>query len=241
MRLSASVLLPALLVATTCLAQETTVLDAKRVMSVAKDELQKNVIFHPQDRGGGAFLKSEYARLFQEEQLERKAERLGDSKENAEKYDVANRLETYKEKYKEEAFKAFIAYVGFVKAYRQYEEYIKQDAAFQQKVDQIVKEMDVLIARHAREMKLDSLKMLYTEDPKGKVGAFRFPSAARTVTIKGEQYDVIELHTLKDQPVLLNKQKAQERKGFILAEIVGKDAYQTDDGETLNGFLLQAY
>jgi hypothetical protein len=241
MRRCGWLVLPVLLGVAACFAQETTILDAKKALSTAKKEVEKDVVFHPQDRGGGAYLKSEYARRFQEQQLEKKAERLGDSKENSQKYDVANRLETYKEKYKEEAFRAFIAYVAFVKTYRQYEELIKQDEPFQEKAGQLLKDLDEMIDRHAPNMTLDGLKLLYLEDPKGKVGAFKLPSPSRTVTINGETLDVIDLVTLKDQPVLLNKSRAKERKDCILAEIVGKGEYQTDDGETVKGFLLQAY
>lgn len=224
-----------------CLAQETTVLDAKRAMSAAKKALEKHVVFHPQDRGGGAFLKSEYARLFQEQQLEHKAERLGDSKENAAKYDIANRLETLKGKYKDEAYLAFAEYVAFVKTYRQYETLIKQDAPFLEKVEQIVRETDALIDRHAPEMTLDSLKWLFAEDCTGKVGAFKLPASVRTVTIKGETIEVIELRTLRDRPILLNKKSAKPREGYTLAEILGKETYETDEGEKLAGYLLQAY
>ena len=233
--------LPTLFMTMACYAQETTIVDAKRALSAAKKDLEKELVIFSKERGGGAYLKSEYDRMFQERQLERKAERLGDSKENAEKYDIANRLETYKEKYNEEAFKAFVPLVAFIKTCRQYEEFIKQDTAFQEKVDQLTGDLDDLLDRHAPHMLQDSLKFLYLDDPKGKIGTFKLPSPSKTVTINGEQIEVIELVTLKDQSILLNKNKAKERKDYVFAEIVGKEEYKTDDGETITGILLKAY
>jgi|GEM_PF-6938957 len=222
-------------------AQETTVDDAKKALSRAKDALEEFVVFRAQEDGGGAFLKSEHDRAEHLRELEKRAVRAGDARENAAKYDLAKRLQTYPEKYTEEAFQAFVAYVGFVKTYREFEEHVKQDETFNEKAARIIDELDVLIDRHGRGLRVASLRLLYEDESVGKVGAFNLRGKRRTVKIDGETADLYRLRTLKGTAVLLKQENAKERKRFILAEIVGKGAYTTDAGEKIQAFLLQAY
>ena len=224
-----------------CRAQDTTITEAKRGLSAAKEELEKVVVFRPAEEGGGAFLKSEYQTLEHRQHLERKAEKKGVSKEKAAQFDMANRLEKYVEQIKPEAFEMLVAYVGFVRVYREYEAVIKEDEAVAPKVRKIIEELDTLIARHGRSLRIESLKLLYQDDPVGKVGAFDLHGVRETVRIDGKEVELLKLRTLKDRSVLIMKDAAKERSGFIVAEIVGKDTYKTDDGKEIPGILLQTY
>jgi hypothetical protein len=224
-----------------CWAQDTTLADAKKDLSAAKDKLEKAVVFREEAEGGGAFLKSEYQALEHRQHLERKAERKGLSKDEAAQFDIANRLEKYSEQTESEAFEMLAAYVGFVKVYREYEAVIKDNPAVADKVGKIIAELDTLIDRHGRALRIKSLKLLYEEDPVGKVGAFDLHGVKRTVRIDGKDVEVLKLRTLKERSVLIMRDAAKQRDGFIVAEIVGKDTYTTEAGDEILGILLQAY
>ncbi len=224
-----------------CLAQEATITDAKRELSAAKDELEKVVVFRPTEEGGGAFLKSEYKALKHQRHLERKAEKQGVSKDQAAQFDIADRLKRYSEQIEPEAFEMLAAYVGFVKVYREYEALIKDNEAAAGKVGKIIEELDALIDRHGRALRIPSLKLLYKDDPVGKFGTFDLHGVRETVLIDGKPVELLKLRTLKNRSVLIMKDAAKKRAGFIVAEIMGKDTYETDHGKRIAGILLQAY
>ena len=224
-----------------CQAQDVTIRDAKKDLSAAKKEIEKVVVFRSEEKGGGAFLKSEYKTLRHRRHLESKAEKKGVSKDEAERFDMANLLEKYDEQIEPEAFEMLVAYVGYVKEYRRHQELIKENEPFAEKAGRIVKELDTLIDRHGRRLCIPSLKLLYEDDPVGKVGTFNLPGVGKTVRIDGREVELLKLRTLKDYSVLIRKDSAKKRTGFLLAEIVGKDTYRTDDGTEMRGILLQAY
>ena len=224
-----------------CRAQDTTIADAKKALSAAKEELEKVVVFRPEEEGGGALLKSEYKALQHRQRLERKAEKKGVSKDKAVQFDMANRLEKYAQQIEPEAFEMLVAYVGFVKVYREHEALIKESESVASKAGKIIEELDTLIDRHGRALRMESLKLLYQVDPVGKVGAFDLYGVRQTVRIDGKEVELLKLRTLKEQSVLIMKNAAKKRSGFTVAEIVGKDTYKTDDGKEISGILLQAY
>jgi hypothetical protein len=230
-----------LLVSVPSRAQQITIEDAKKELSAAKEALEKVVVFRAEHEGGGAFLKSEYESIKHQQQLERRAEKKGVSKDEAARFDLANRLEMYREQIEPEAFETLVAYVGFVKVYREHEALIKENESVAQKAGKIIEELDVLIDRHGRALRIPSLKLLYENDPVGKVGAFNLPGASETVQIDGKPVELLTLRTLKEQAVLIRTDGAKPRKGFIVAEIVGKKTYKTDDGREVAAILLQAY
>ena len=59
--------------------------------------------------------------------------------------------------------------------------------------------------------------------------------------INGQEVELLKLRTLKERSILIKSKGAKQRNGFMVAEIVGKDTYQTDDGKEMPGILLQAY
>ena len=238
-RIVALVLL--LLAPAACQAQEITIRDTKKALSAAKEELEKVVVFRPPHEGGGAFLMSEYKRLEHRQHLERKAEKAGVSKDEAARFDLANRLEKYGEQIEPEAFEMLVAYVGFVKVYREHEALIKENESVAQKAGKIIEELDVLIDRHGRALRIASLKLLYEDDPAGKVGAFNLPGVRNKVRIDGQEVELLKLRTLEKRSILIKSDGAKQRNGFMVAEIVGKDTYKTDDGKEIPGILLQAY
>lgn len=224
-----------------CEAQQATITTVKRELSAAKRELEKSVIFRPEHEGAGAFLKSEYRAIEHRQHLERKAEEKGVPRDQAAQFDIAGRLEKYAEQIEPEAFEMLGAYVGFVKVYREHAELIKENESVAEKVAKMIEELDALIDRHGCSLRIPSLKLLYEEDPVGKFGAFDLHGVKKTVHIDGKEVEVLKLRTLKEQSVLIRKDGAKQRDGFIVAEIVGKDTYKTDDGREIAGFLLQAY
>ncbi len=224
-----------------CQAQEATITNAKRELSAAKRELEKVVVFRPEHEGGGAFLKSEYRAIEHRRHLERKAEEKGVSKDKAAQFDIADRLKRYSEQIEPEAFEMLGAYVGFVKVYREHAALIKENESVAEKAGKIIEELDVLIDRHGRSLRIPSLKLLYKEDPVGKFGVFDLHGVRETVQIDGKEVESLKLRTLKKQSVLIMKDGAKQRDGFIVAEIVGKDTYKTDDDREIAGILLQAY
>lgn len=224
-----------------CWAQETTIEDAKKDLSAAKETLEKVVVFRAEHEGGGAFLKSEYKTLKHRQNLERRAQNKGVSKDDADQFDIANRLEKYGEQIEPEAFEMLVAYVGFVKVYRKHEPLIKENESVAQKAGKIIEQLDVLIDRHGRTLRVASLRLLYEDEPVGKVGAFNLPGPRQKVQIDGKELELLRLRTLKEHAVLIKSAGAKPRKGFILAEIVGKDTYKADDGQEIAAILLQAY
>ena len=224
-----------------CLAQETTVRDAKRALSNAKEELEKSVYFRKQDEGGGAFLISEHKRIEHQVALEKKAEEKGLAKTEAVKFDYGKRLEKYEEQIEPEAFQMLIAYVGFVKACRKYEPQIKADEEFAEVVGTMRKDLDALIERHGRRLLIASLKLLYQDDPVSQVGAFNLRGKSETVRIDGREYELLKRQSVKERAILLNREGAVIRKGFLIAEIVGRETYRTEDGKSIDAFMLQAY
>ena len=222
-------------------AQETTIDDAKKSLSAAKETLEKVVVFRAEHEGGGAFLKSEYKTLKHRQNLERRAEKKGASKDEADQFDIANRLEKYGQQIEPEAFEMLVAYVGFVKVYQRHEALIKENESVAQKAGKIIEELDVLIDRHGPTLRVASLKLLYADEPVGKVGTFNLPGPRQNVQIDGKDLELLRLRTLKEHAALIKSAGAKPRKGFILAEIVGKDTYKTDDGQEIAAILLQAY
>jgi hypothetical protein len=222
-------------------AQELTIDHAKRDLTAAKEELEKVVVFRPTAEGGGAFLKSEHLAREHRAHLEQKAEQKGVAKNQAAQFDLANRLERYEGQIEPEAFQMLVAYVGFVKVARQHETVIQENETVATKVEEIIEELDTLIGRHGRALRIESLKLLYRDDAVGKVGTFDLHGTRESVLIDGEAVELLKLRTLKERSVLIRKDGAKQRSGFIVAEILGKDTYRTDDGREIPGILLQAY
>jgi len=245
-------LLPA---AGVCLANNDALWDAKHDIVEAKKELNKIVTFCREcDASGkldgktcrfcdglGLMLKAEEKVVEHRFDLKEKAERLGISKDRYAELDVAKRLDSFKKEIEPEAFKMLTAYVGYMKAYQKHEETLKQDEKFAKKAAKVVTDMDRLIDRHATKLKLDSLKLLREEDPAGKVGVFRFLKRGTKVRIDGKEYERLELRTLKDTAILINRTDAKRHKGLIVAEIIGKDTYKTEAGQEIQGILMQAH
>ena len=235
--------------------QEPTLIDVNRELDAARDELKKVVTMCrscrgsgqiegqacPQCDGRGAMLKSEAKLLAQRAQLEQTAEQKGVSKDTYADFDIAGRLTKYNEQMEPEAFALLKGYVGYVKVCRKYKDLIDQDEKLARQTAESVEHLDKLIDRHARHLTIRSLEMLYEDDPTGKVGAFRFYGTKGVVRIAGEEYSRIQMRTLKTHDILLNRSRAKPRAGFVLAEIVGKGTYQSDDGKSISGVLLQAY
>jgi hypothetical protein len=140
-----------------------------------------------------------------------------------------------------EALKMLEAYVGFAKAYQKHKETIKEDQEFARKVEVAMERLDALVDRHGPRLALPSLQMLYEDDPVGKVGAFKLYGKKAKLRIDGKDVEQLEIRTLKDLSILIISGGAKKRKGFLLAEIVGKGTYKTDDGQEIRGILLQAY
>lgn len=238
-----------------CSAQEPTIHDAKRELTAARAALKKVVTFCEACRetgklegaecpfcaGQGATLVSEAKLAAHKHGLELKAERLGAPRSKYADYDVGNRLEGFQKDIEPEAFKMFVAYVAYLKVFREYETLLEQDQRFKDKAARVVEQLDALVARHGPHLKIQSLRLLYEDDPVGKVGAFHFPGRRTVVRIDGKDVERVELRTLDQGCVLLRKDAAKPRDGFVLAEIVGKGAYETEDGQQITGILMQAY
>jgi len=248
-------LLLALLGSMTAVGQGFSVRDAQHEIVEAKKELDKVVTFceHcratgrlkekpcPHCEGQGALLKCRAEYLAHKRLLEDRAVRAGARPEQYAAFDVAKRLPALEEKVESEALSMLAAYVGYLKVYNRYEKLLAEDKDFARKARQIVTLLDKLVDSYAARLALPSLKLLHTDDPVGKVGVFRLLGPTRTVRLEGENLRCIRLRTLKDYVLLVRKGRAPARPGYILAEIVGKQAYKTDDGEELQAILLQAY
>lgn len=244
-----------LVVAAVCHAQPITLRDAQKEIVEAKKELDKAVTFCPHCRatgtidekacphcnGQGALLKSEAEYLAHTRHLEERAERAGARKDNYAAFDVAKRLPALKENLESEALEMLAAYVAYAKVYREHEKLLAEDERFAEKARQVIDLVDKLIDKHAARLNVPCLKMLYDDDPVGKVGAFTLHGTARNVCIDGKNVQCLKLRTLKEYSLLIRNGQARKRNGYILAEILGKQVYTTDDGQKIRAVLLQAY
>ena len=244
-----------LALAAPCLSQETTINDAKRGLAKAKEAVDEGVAFCvwcnasgklegkkcEHCTGLGAMLKQERKYIEQKRELESTAVAKGRSASEFAEFDIAHRLDAYEKKYDEQAFEALAAYVGYLKVCREYADLIKEDEAVAAETKKMVDAMDLVADRYGLRLRLDSLKLLYEDDPAGKVGTFVLYGKKGVVKIDGQDADRYQLRTLKNHDVLIRTDGAKQRKGYLLAEIVGKDTYTTDDGKEIKAILLQAY
>jgi hypothetical protein len=236
-------------------AQDVALWEAKRDISNAKEQIEKVVVFCeaceasgkieerpcPHCQGHGVLLKCEAERIKHRDHLERRAKRAGASADRYAEFDAGNRLAGYEKEIEPQALEMLVAYVGYVKMCRRHEEIVKEDGEFAGEIADTIKQLDGLIDRHARRLRLRSLRMLYEEDPVGKVGIFKLYGIRKPVRIDGQELEHLKLRTLKGCSILIRKSEAKERKGYLLAEIVGKDTYKTDDGQSITAIMLRPW
>jgi hypothetical protein len=238
-----------------CRADEITLSYAKSELTAAMAKLQKVVTFceycnatgKTDDKtcthcnGQGAILKAEEKLIGHKAYLETRAEQAGVARDRYAEFDIAHRLEKYEKDIEPEALKMLAAYVDFAKAYQKHKEVIKEDEEFAQQVEKAMERLDALIDRHGPRLSVPSMRMLYEDKPVGKVGAFKLYGNKKTLRIDGKDVEQLQIRTLKEYSILIMEGEAKKRKGFLLAEIIGKDTYHTDDGQDIPGILMQAY
>jgi hypothetical protein len=241
--------------AASCLAQEATLIDARRELGEARDELKKVVTMCRHCRGAGrveqtacaacegrgAMLKSEALLLAHREQLKGMAERKGAAREDYNQFDVADRLTKYDDKLEPEGLELLPAYVRYVKIQRKYKDVLGADERLLKQTQETVKNLDRLIDRHGERLVVRSMALLYEDDSAGKVGAFKLYGRKGKARIGGEDVELLQMRTLKEHTIILARGESTRRKGLVLAEIVGKGEYETEDGRKVMGILLQAY
>lgn len=239
----------------TCAAQQTTLVDARRDLAAARKPLDKLVVFcewcdgtgrlagHacPHCDGLGTMLQAEYKAIQHRHELEDMARRKGLPTSQYARFDIAHRQKKYRQQLEPQALKLLPAYVEYLKVCREYDQLVQSNEQLKKKTAKTVAGLDHLVDRYGRRLRLKSLQMLYAKDPAGKVGTFVFYGKPERVRLDGDPVEVYHLRTLKEHVVLLDRKDARPRKGFVLAEIVGKDTYKTDDGKELSGILLHAY
>jgi hypothetical protein len=244
-----------LVAAALCQAQEVTFREAKNEIRAAREKVTQVVTFCsrcdltgklegtecPYCGGYGATLKSEGEMIRHRTHLTDRAARAGAELEEHAQFDVAKRLAAFEEKLEPETRELLPAYVGYVKAYEKHKAVVKEDEKLVQRIAREIELLDEIIDRHGARLRIESVRLLYADDPVGKIGAFRFYGKTAEVKIDGQPADVIELRTLKDCAILLLKTKAKQRKGFVLGEIVGKDTYQTDDGKSIKAIMIRPW
>lgn len=209
--------------------------------------------------GLGAMLIPESKRIEHKRGLEQQAARKSRPKSDFAEFDVADRLTAFEKQYDEEAFKALSAYVAYLKVCREHADLIKENEKVAADTQEVIHGMDRLVARYGKRLGLASIKMLYDEveenkedekdeeneedkeDPSEKVGTFVFYGRKGVVKIDGEEAQLYRIRTLKDHAILVKTAGAAKRKGFLLAEIIGKDTYKTDAGKEIKAILMQAY
>lgn len=238
-----------------CRADEITLSYAKSEITAAKKELDEAVTFCAHCKatgsiegtactacdGQGAVLKSEAKLISHRVYLRSRAERAGVPPDRYAEFDIAQRLEKLEKDVEPEALKMLAAYVDFAKAYQKHKEVIKEDEEFAQKVEKAMERLDALVDRHGPRLSVPSMRMLYEDEPVGKVGAFKLYGKKEKLRIDGKNVERLEIRTLKEHSILIMEGEAKKRKGFLLAEIIGKGTYHTDDGKEIQGILMQAY
>lgn len=264
------------LIATQCLAQETTIVDVKRDLAQAREKLDQVVVFCDWCDGAGkldgkkcshceglgAMLIPESKHLAHKRSLEKQAVRKGRPKSDYAAFDIADRLTAFEKQYDEEAFKALAAYVDYLKVCRQYADLIKADEKVSADTRRVIDGMERIVARYGRRLRVASMKMLYEQhasekdstgdssgyssgyssgDSSPEVGTFVLYGKKGVVKIDGQEAELYRIRTLKDCAILVKTAGAAKRKGFLLAEIIGKDTYTTDAGKEIKAILMQAY
>ncbi len=236
-------------------AQETTLVDARRDLAEVRKAIDKLVVFcewchgtgkledHacPHCDGLGTMLEAEFKAIQHRRELEETARRKGVPASQYARFDIAHRQEKFKQQFEPQALDVLPAYVAYLKVYHKYAKLIETNTRLKNKTGETIAGLDRLVERYGRRLRLKSLQQLYADDPTGKVGTFVFYGHPEKVTIDREPVEVYRLRTLKKYAILLKRTGARPRKGFVLAEIVGKDTYKTDGGKELAGILLQAY
>ncbi|MFQ5807166.1 MAG: hypothetical protein ACE5I3_12025 [Phycisphaerae bacterium] len=240
---------------TPCHAQEFTLTDAKRELTAARAEVKKVVTFCPycktagtiegevciHCKGQGVILKSEQKLISHKAYLQNRAEQAGLPRDKYAEFDIAKRLEKFEQDIEPEAFKMLAAYVGYVKTYRKNRQLIKEDEKFARKAERVIEQLDALIERHGRRLRIPSMRLLYEDEPAGKVGAFNLYGKKGQLQIDGKDVEWLEMRTLKEYSILVVTGEAKKRAGFIVAEIIGKQTYRTEGGKKIKGILMQAY
>lgn len=238
-----------------CQAQEVTFREAKNEIRAAREKVTEVVTFCsrceltgkldgkecPYCGGFGATLKSEGEMIRHRTHLKGRAVRAGAEPEEHAQFDVAKRLAAFEGKLEPETLELLPAYVGYVKAYEKHKAVVKEDEKLVQRIAREIELLDEIVDRYGARLRVQSLRLLYENDPVGKVGAFRFYGKTADVKIDGQPAERIELRTLKDRAILLLKTEAKQREGFVLGEIVGKDTYQTDDGKSIKAIMIRPW
>lgn len=248
-------LVAVLLAGDLCQAQEITLTDARKDIAEARETLEKVVNFCsrcdatgsirgqecPACLGQPVTLKAEGKLNRHKRQLQERAEQAGVPSARYAEFDLAHRLPKYEEELEPQTIQMLEAYVGYLKACRKHAELVKTDESLQEDTTKTIEQLDELIDRHGSQVTLRSFKMLYEDDPVGKVGAFKLYGKTGEVRVNGQDAERYQMRTLKDWAILVVKAEARRRRGYIVAEIVGKQTYKTEDGQSIKAIMLRPW
>ena len=245
----------ALVVSTACQAQEVTLADARKEVKAAREKLEEVVTFCRHCRETGKLkgeecvaclgqpvtLKSEGKLNSHKHGLEARAERAGLEASHYAEFDVAARLSKLEEQLEPEAAEMLAAYVGYLKACQKYEALIAGNQRLTRVTERTIRQVGELVDRHGSRLVLRSLKMLYEDDPTGKVGAFNLYGKRGEVRVDGQDMEWLEMRTLKGWAILVIKADVKPRRGYVVAEIVSKGACETEDGNRMKAIVLRPW